>query len=54
MIKVIRIVYVYADHRAVEKPEHLTFANKKQMETYKSYLIRIKSAENVFFSHEEY
>lgn len=54
MIKIIRIIYIYIDNKVVEKPKYLTFANKEQMETYKSYLIRTKNAENIFFSYEEY
>lgn len=54
MIKVIKIIYIYDGYREIEKPEYLTFANKKQMETYRGYLIRTKNAENIFFSYEEH
>lgn len=54
MIKVIKIIYVHDGHREIEKPEYLTFANKKQMEIYRNYLARINGAKNVFFTYEEY
>jgi hypothetical protein len=56
MIKVIKIVRTYEDgHRDFEKPEYLTFVNKKQMETYRCYLKRANnSISNVFFTYEEY
>lgn len=53
MLKVIKIVRIHEDHRDVEKPEYLTFANKEQMETYRGYLIRTSNAQNVFFTYEE-
>lgn len=49
MIKIIRIIYIYVDNKVVEKPKYLTFANKEQMETYKSYLIRTKKCRKHIF-----
>lgn len=53
MIKVVKIIRVYEDHREFEKPEYLTFPNKEQMEIYRGYLARTYKAINVFFTYEE-
>lgn len=53
MIRVIKIVRIYKDHRDFEKPKYLTFINKENMEIYRNYLIRTCGAINVFFTYEE-
>lgn len=56
MIEVIKIIRIYkSGRREVEKPEYLTFADKKQIEIYRGYLIRTgNNIENVFFTYEEH
>lgn len=54
MIKVRKIIYIYENKKNSEKPEYLTFASKKELETYRLYLIRNKHAQNIYFEYEEH
>ena len=54
MIEIVRIIYVYKNYKEVERPNNLTFDDKKQMEIYRKNLLKIKNTKAIFFSYEEH
>ncbi len=49
MIEIVRIIYVYKNYKEVERPNNLTFDDKKQMEIYRKKFIKNKEHKSYIF-----